>query len=141
MKVKVLFLTMNVILVFHLKKILGMEPHRDSTSKNWLDEIRNAAVEEDTGRVISQMLNGILNHKEDPSLLGHYYSLQLRKVVAFMRHLSVHGTDHSFAETDKPRKQMIQSLDETELAGAIILDEYIMEVLTVLLQKSSMTGM
>lgn len=53
-----------------------------------------------------------------------YYSEALLHLVEYLRNLPQHGSSYSVERVDRgqPRKQLMQSLDETELAGLFILN-------------------
>lgn len=124
-----------------------MLPKRNVPRGNWPDIITDEAVHRKTSYVKNIVLNGILQHKEKvvPVRLfpEPYYSDKFHNLAEFMRHLSIHGTSYSLRKvsSDGQRKQMMQSLEETELSGSIHLEEHILEMLVGLVKAKSMTGM
>lgn len=82
----------------------------------------------------------------ETSTLGYYYEENHELMFEFLRHLGHHGSGYSFEyrppdERVGPRKQLLQSLDETEIAGAINVEGDVEQALALLLLNSAMEGL
>ncbi|CAL4964625.1 unnamed protein product [Urochloa decumbens] len=83
----------------------------------------------------------------EPGEPDSYYEGDYSYMVEYLRHLFHHGSAYTFEHKPRkerrkgPRKQLMKSLDEPEVASAILVEQHAVEALAALLQHSVMTGL
>uniref|UniRef100_A0A0E0JWW4 USP domain-containing protein n=1 Tax=Oryza punctata TaxID=4537 RepID=A0A0E0JWW4_ORYPU len=116
----------------------GTKPAIDPTRESRTESVRTADA---TGTEATTTADATNPNTE---VTGYYLEI-MGSLIEYLRHLSQHGSERSFdrpfsEQQSHPRKQHMKSLDETEVAGAILLDDEVMHVLTRLLVSSAMIG-
>lgn len=95
------------------------------------------------------ILKTVFKHKDqkvpaqvtDP-VTEKYYEESFNFLFEFQSHLVQHGSAYSFQSTQYgPRKQLMRSLNEAEVAAARVVEEEAMEGLTHLLRNDAMKGL
>lgn len=100
----------------------------------WTDKINQTA---------NDMVRDVFNYKPN------YYLEQLNYLFELLRHLSQHGTEKTVdyplpafpGAPPAPRIQLVQLLDELEIAGAVDLEDDVFKALSNLLKETEMHGM
>uniref|UniRef100_A0A0D9WN74 UBP-type domain-containing protein n=1 Tax=Leersia perrieri TaxID=77586 RepID=A0A0D9WN74_9ORYZ len=134
---------------------------KNLTTNSWVGEVKKAK---------NRMLKSVFHCKDQKpgiqkalgpitesttkteATIGHseyleYYDEASKFLFEYLSDLSQQGSECSFQSRmlteceNGRRKQVMKSLDETEVAGAVLLEEQVMEALTGLLGSSAMTGM